>query len=123
MSDIRQEDGMTARNKFTSKERAARSRLAQLLHENEVICGSVISMARTCGKVGCRCTEGKKHVSLYLSTKVDGKRRMLYIPPEMEEEVRRCVASYREAQALTAEVSEACVSRVLESKRERNGDG
>jgi len=114
---------MTARNRFTSKERAARSRLAQLLHEHEMICGSVLSMSRTCGKAGCHCMQGNKHVSLYLSTKVDGKRRMFYIPPELEEEVRRCVAAHREAQALAATVSEACMNRVLEAKRERKSDG
>jgi hypothetical protein len=44
--------------------------LAQLLHEREVIAGSVVSMARRCGKRGCRCAQGEKHVSLYLSIKV-----------------------------------------------------
>ncbi|MBI2421371.1 MAG: hypothetical protein HYV27_00980 [Candidatus Hydrogenedentes bacterium] len=36
---------MPARNKFTSQERAARSRLARLLPEHDLICGSVASMA------------------------------------------------------------------------------
>ena len=114
---------MTARNRFGSQERSARSRLAQLLHESDVICGSVVSMARTCGRAGCRCERGEKHVSLYLSTKVEGKRRMVYIPDELQEEVRRRVAAYREVQQLTEVVSAACVNRVLERKRERKSDG
>jgi hypothetical protein len=114
---------MAGRSRYTGAERAARSRLAQLLHEQDVICGSVVSMARTCGKAGCRCAQGEKHVSLYLSTKVEGKRRMVYIPPELEQEVRQRVGAYREVEALTAEVSAACVDRVLERKRKRHSDG
>lgn len=114
---------MAARNRFTAQERAARSRLTQLLHDHEVIHGSVVSMARRCGKAGCHCAQGDKHLSLYLSVKVDGKRRMVYIPPELEEEVRGRVAAYREVERLTAVVSEACVGRVLKRKQERKSDG
>lgn len=115
---------MVARTRFTAKERAARSRLAQLLHDHDVIRGSVVSMARSCGKAGCRCAQGDKHVSLYLSTKVADRRRLVYIPVELEEEVRRRVAAYHEVEALTQVVSGACVDRVLERKRERrSGDG
>jgi hypothetical protein len=114
---------MVARSRFTREERAARSRLAQLLHECEVIAGSVVSMARRCGKKGCRCAQGEKHVSLYLSIKIEGKRRLVYIPPELEEEVRPQVGAYREAEQLTRVVSEACVGRVLTQKRERKENG
>ena len=114
---------MSSRNRFTAQERAARSRLAQLLHEHEVICGSVVSMARRCGKRGCHCEQGEKHVSLYLSIKVQGERRMVYIPPELEEAVRCGVGAYREVERLTHAVSEACVHRVLAQKRSRKNNG
>lgn len=114
---------MVSRNRFARKERSARSRLAQLLHDHEVICGSVVTMARRCGKARCRCEQGEKHVSLYLSVKIRGKRRMVYIPAQLEQEVRRCVDAYREVQRLTQVVSEACVNRVLERKRERKDNG
>ncbi len=108
---------MTPRKRYAPKERAARSRLSQLLHDHEVLCGSVVSMARRCGKAGCRCEQGEKHVSLYLSVKIKGKRRMVYIPAQLESEVTRRVDAYREVQRLTQEVSEACVERVLEEKK------
>jgi len=114
---------MSARNRFGPKERQARSRLAQLLHEHEFIQGSVVNMARQCGKAGCHCNQGEKHVSLYLSAKIGGKRRMLYIPDDLEEEVRRRVQVHREVQQLTQEVAEASLERVLEQKRERKGHG
>ena len=111
------------RNQFSPRERAARSRLAQILHGAEVIRGSVVSMARRCGKEGCHCVDGDKHVSLYLSAKVEGKRRMVYIPPELEDEVRQHVEAYREVERLSEEVSARCVARVLNRKRERKSDG
>jgi len=114
---------MVSRNRFTPEERAARSRLAQLLHDQEVIAGSVVSMARRCGKKGCHCERGEKHVSLYLSIQVEGKRRMVYIPAPLEQEVRRRVDAYREVQRLTHVVSEACVHRALEQKRECKDNG
>ena len=114
---------MATRNQFTPRERAARSRLAQLLHDHEVIQGSVVSMARRCGKAGCHCAQGGKHVSLYLSAKVEGRRHMVYIPPDLEEAVRQHVAACREVERLTQEVSAACVARVLQQKRERKSNG
>ena len=114
---------MTTRNRFSPQERQARSRLAQILHDEDIICGGLVSMSRTCGKAGCRCARGEKHVSLYLSVKMEGKRRMVYIPPELEEEARRCVAAWREADALTQAVSAACLNRVLERKRKGRANG
>lgn len=115
---------MTSRNRFAPQERAARSRLAQLLHGHEIIQGSVVSMARRCGKAGCRCKhEGNEHVSLYLSVKIAGKRRMVYIPAHLEEEVRCCVQAHRETQALAQVVSQACLHRVLEKKRKHTNNG
>ena len=114
---------MVSKTRFSPEERSARSRLAQLLHDHEVIRGSVVSMARRCGKAGCHCQQGQKHVSLYLSVKIEGKRRMVYIPARLEQEVRRRVEAYREVERLTQVVSEACVNRVLERKREPKDNG
>ncbi len=114
---------MAAHCRFGTQEREARSRLAQLLRGQDMICGSVVSMARTCGKAGCRCARGEKHVSLYLSVKMEGRRRMVYVPPELEEEARRCVAAWREADALVQTVSAACLGRVLERKGKGKSGG
>lgn len=114
---------MISRNRFGASERAARSRLAQLLHDHDFIRGSVVDMVRQCGKSGCHCVEGEKHVSLYLSVKTEGKRRMVYIPDDLAGEVRRRVDAYREMESLSEAVSDACLERVLEKKRERKGKG
>jgi hypothetical protein len=110
---------MTSRNQWSARERQARSRLAQILHDQEFIQGSVVTMARRCGKARCRCRQGQKHESLYLSVLLEGKRRMVYIPPELADEVRRRVAAYREVETLTGAVSASCVDRVLARKAQR----
>ena len=114
---------MAGRNRFDPEERRVRSRLAQILHDENLICGGLVSMSRSCGKAGYRCARGEKHVSLYLSVKMEGKRRMVYIPPELEEEARRCVATWREADALAQAVSATCLNRVLERKRKGRANG
>jgi len=109
---------MTPRNQYDPKERAARSRLAQLLHDHELICGSIVQMARECGKKGCRCERDQKHVSLYLAVSAGKKRKMVYIPARLEQAVIQCVNTYREIQELTSQVSAACVERILKKKFE-----
>ena len=49
---------MRGRSHLTERERSARSRLSQLLHEEDLIAGSTILMKHTCGKKGCKCTRG-----------------------------------------------------------------
>ena len=109
---------MRHRGSMPAAERAARSRLAKLLHERPLLRGSVVSMARTCGKAGCKCTRGEKHVSMYLSVSAGGKSKMIYIPAGLERTVRTWVGSYREAQELTREVVESCLERLLARKQE-----
>ena len=114
---------MNPKNRFSATERADRSRLAQILHHHEFIRGSLVSMERCCGKKNCRCQQGEKHVSLYLSVKLDGKRRMIYIPSDMEEQTRRQVDAWRESDKRAHAVSDACVQRLLAQKRSAKSNG
>ena len=107
---------MRHRGGLSALERAARSKLVQLLQSRIVLRGSLVSMARVCGKERCRCTRGHKHVSLYLSTRVGKERKMVYIPSQMEAEVRSWVEAYREVEALIDELSQARLERLLRDK-------
>jgi len=107
---------MVHRAKMPAHERSARSRLAKLLHESPLLCGTIIQMSRTCGKDGCKCARGEKHVSGYLSIRLDDKRKMVYVPPELEDAVRERVDAYREAKALINEVSRMCLDAFLKEK-------
>lgn len=107
---------MKSRTAMPQKERSARSRLTQLLHNEEVLRGSLVTMSRTCGKPNCRCQQGDKHVSLYLAIRVEGKRKLVYIPEDLEPTVREAVSNYQESHKLVEDVSQMCLQRVLHDK-------
>lgn len=107
---------MLHRANMPAHERSARSRLARLLHSRPLLCGTIVQMSRTCGKGGCKCARGEKHVSAYLCVRLDDKRKMLYIPPELEGVVGERVGAYREAKSLMDDVSRMCLKKFLEEK-------
>jgi len=62
--------------------------------------GSLVRMKRTCGKKNCRCGRGEKHPALYLAIRSGSRRTMIYVPPALEEMVRRWVQTGQEVDGL-----------------------
>ena len=112
---------MRHRSHLPDPERRARSRLTQILHEEPFVLGSLVTMKRTCGKPGCKCTRGELHPGLYLALRVGGKRKMIHIPQPMQSSVRQWVANYREAWRLMEQISESCLKRFLLKKESSGG--
>jgi hypothetical protein len=79
---------MNHRTHRPAAERQARSRLAQLIGQESFLRGSLVERARPCGKPNCRCQRGQLHRSLYLATRYNGRRALLYIPRALEQTVR-----------------------------------
>lgn len=102
-------------------EREARSRLVKRCADRPLLRGSLVTMRRSCGKAGCRCKEGQLHVSLYLAVRVGQRRKMIYVPAELEAQVREWVASSQEVERLLEIVSQSCLEQLLTSKREQAG--
>lgn len=102
-------------------EREARSRLVKRCADQPLLRGSLVTMQRTCGKPGCRCNDGQLHVSLYLAVRVGQRRKMIYVPAELEARVREWVASSQEIDRLLEIVSQSCLEQLLKSKREQAG--
>ena len=48
------------RSQRPAEDRHARSRAVQHIADNPLLRGSLVSMARTCGKAGCHCQQGEK---------------------------------------------------------------
>lgn len=93
---------------FASRQlRARRRRLAhQFPDVDEVISGSVQSQRRRCGKDGCRCTRGELHGPyLYLSVRAGKRTRLLYVPAELADSVRRRMTVTERVQSTLAEIS------------------
>lgn len=106
------------RNQRSAAERDARSRLLKRCADAPLLRGSLVSMRRTCGKPGCHCTQGEKHVSLYLAIRIGQRRKMIYIPGELEQRVREWVQSSQEIDRLLELVSGSCLEQLLRQKRE-----
>jgi len=106
------------RSQRSPAERDARSRLLRRCADAPLLRGSLVSMQRTCGKPGCRCAEGQKHVSLYLAVRVGKQRKMIYIPSELEQRVREWVESSQEIDRLLELVSQSCLEQLLAKKQE-----
>jgi len=108
---------MPSRPSLPSKDRAARSRLRQLLAQAQPLArASLVSMARVCGKPGCRCAQGEKHVSLYLAARLGRKRQMIYIPPQLEEQARALVENGRRIESLLEQISQAGLEGLMAAK-------
>ncbi len=83
--------------------------------------GSLVLIGRTCGnKVHCHCAMGPKHVSLYLTFAKKGKTRTIYVPVDLESEVRRWSQNHRVLKALMGEVSDLNRSIIRRHVQERS---
>jgi hypothetical protein len=108
---------MRHRGKFTQKDRQTRSQLAKLASSKRLLCGSLVTMARTCGNPRCKCIKkGQKHVSLYLSIRDGEKRRMICIPRKWENTITQWVEHYKKANELMADISAHSLTRFMEDK-------
>lgn len=100
-------------------EREARSRLHQLLSEAEgFLHGSLIVMARRCGKPSCRCAsdDGARHLSLCLGQTRGGKTTTLHIPADLEPLVRQWVDNFQQASRLLEQLSQEGRGRLAKAK-------
>lgn len=113
---------MYNRSHLSASERRARSRLAQILHQQPFLCGSLVTMHRTCGKPGCKCTRGEPHEGLYLALRVGKKRKMIHVPKALEETARQWVGAYQEAGRLMDEISGLCFQQFLTKKERAKGE-
>lgn len=112
---------VNSRSQRPAEERHARSRAVQHVADNPLLRGSLVSMARTCGKAGCHCQQGEKHVSLYLAVRLGNRRKMIYVPPAMEQTVHEWVENGREVDHLLDFISQQCLSQFLQQKQQQLG--
>ena len=81
--------------------------LRQLQNLDPWIEGSLVSTSRKCGKKNCVCHHnGPKHPVLFVTGKEAGKTVCLYIPRQLEAEVKQWVQNYKKLKALIRQISE-----------------
>lgn len=67
----------------------------ELLGRRKMLKGTVTEILRTCGKPGCRCTQGQKHKCYQLSSSVEGKTKTRNVPRKYLVSVKRLTSEYR----------------------------
>jgi len=109
---------MKHRSHLSNNERSARSQLVKLVHDKPFVCGSLVTMKNTCGKPGCKCTRGERHISLCLAVRDGDKRKMIHVPRQWEKSVESWVENYQAINELMEEVSQACLAEFKAGKEE-----
>ena len=109
-----------SRTRFSAFDRSLRSRLTRLVHRGPLLGGTLSLRRVTCGKKGCRCARGERHPALYLVSRRGGKLRQVFIPKELEKEVREWVRTYRDVQDLLERLSERALEDLKARKKKRH---
>ena len=109
---------MKHRSHHPAPERHARSRLVQLLSEQPFLRGCLVERGRCCGKPTCRCQQGQLHRSLYLATRHNARRALLYIPRALEETVRQWVQNGRCLRQQLQDLHQQQLDQLLQRKEQ-----
>jgi len=104
--------------------RMLEARLKKLGAQKPVLGASLVEIAKHCGRSGCRCQKGEKHVGNYITYSEHGKTRTVYVPLDLVEDVRAWIHEHRRLKRLMKEISElsvALVRRHVTDRRRRAG--
>ena len=105
------------------------ARVKRLAASGPLLAGSLVRIAKHCGREGCRCQpverggRGQKHVGWYLTRYHAGKTQTTYVPVDMVKEVRAWVKEHRRVRQLVQEISELnrTLIRCHVAEQERKG--
>jgi hypothetical protein len=88
------------------------SRVRQLQAQSPLVAASLVQIFKHCGRQGCHCQTGQKHVGHYLTFKVAGKTKTVYVPQDLVEEVGTWVQEHKRLRKLVQEISRLAVERI-----------
>ena len=92
--------------------RMLEARVKQLHARGPVLAASLVQIAKHCGRAGCRCQKGHKHIGHYLTLKRKGKTQTVYVPLDLVEDVRAWIQEHRRLKKLSQEITQLSVARV-----------
>jgi hypothetical protein len=96
------------------------SRLKKLAPGRPVLAASLVAIAKHCGRPSCHCQRGgPKHVGNYLTCKVDGKTRSVYVPLDLLPEVRLWIEEHRRLKQLLQEINQLTLALVRSHAQHR----
>jgi hypothetical protein len=83
------------------------SLLRQIQNLGPWIEGTFVTTSRKCGKDNCACHhQGPKHSVSFVTWKEAGKTVSLYVPRQLEAEVKQWSENYKKLKALIRQISE-----------------
>jgi len=87
--------------------------------------GSFVKIKRRCGNRNCKCyLKGEKHESYCLMYKAAGVTKAIYVPVDLEDEVKKWNRQHKKLKRIIAEVSatnKEIIKRHVEEKRLKKG--
>jgi len=104
---------------MTTAERASRSKLKPIISWQEILRATPTLREQVCGKPGCHCQRGEKHLALVITRSTKGRVEQLYIPKDQEATVRLWIERYREVQDLLEKISSTYWERLKRTKKRR----
>ena len=106
-------------------ERKRDSLIKKLSEAGPFVDGSIVKIKRRCGNKNCKCyLKGEKHESYCLMYKIAGVTKAVYIPVDMEDEVRKWNRQYKKLKNIIAEISrtsKSIIARHVTEKKLKKG--
>lgn len=84
--------------------RERRKLLNRVMRPRRMVKGSLYQMGRSCGNPNCKCARGEKHISWYLSRKIEKKTKLTYIGRIVPSYLADRVKCYQRHQRLLAQI-------------------
>lgn len=101
------------------------SLLKKLAASEPFVDGSIVKVRRRCGNKNCKCAiRGEKHESLYLMYQVKRVTKAVYIPVDLEEEVKEWSREYKRLKEIIREIclaQKSIIRRHVKEKRLKKG--
>ena len=88
------------------------ARVKKLKAGGPALAASLVKIKKHCGRAGCHCQRGEKHVGNYVTYKEKGKTRTVYVPLDLLEEVKAWIEEHRRLKRLSQEISQLAIARI-----------
>lgn len=101
-----------------------RSRIRQLQARGPVLAASLVRITKHCGRPGCHCQTGEKHVGHAVTFKVAGKTQTVYVPQGLVKEVGAWVQEHKRLRKLVQDISRLTIQRIqghVQDQKRRRG--
>ena len=88
------------------------ARLKSTQASGPVLAASLVTIRRRCGHPGCHCAQGHGHPAWYLTCKVQGKTKTVYVPQDLLADVRLWIQEHKRLKTLLQEISQLTLARI-----------